>query len=519
MNKNLFKTVGVVQAANCVNEAGGKAYSLSDEAAFAQYLVTGCLNDTFYASADDQMAKVQALAANCSSDFLAKCAVYGHEVAKMKDMPAYCLAVLTARYENELLRKVFSRVVTNSKMLTNYVQMIRSGVTGRKSFGTVAKNLIGDWITAKNGDQLFNASVGVSAPSLEDVIKMVHPKAKNTEQNHTIAYLLGKNYDIMLLPERIRQYEAFKVNPVGEVPSVDFRLLSNLTLSEDNWKALAKKMSWNQLRMNLNTLGRHNVFNDESCVDAIAAKLRDENEVVKNNAFPYQLMTTFNNAEVPTKISNALQDAMEVATRNVGKIGSGKVTVCADISGSMDSPVTGYRAGATTTTTCRDISALIASVVLRNNDNGKVVAFHTNACEPKLNARDSVMTNSKKLRELPSGGTDCSCAMKLMNDKNYNSDVVIFVSDNMSWVDYYGYGYSNSSRGTGLAHEWSKYKARVKGAKLILIDIQPSASTQVSDSKDVLNVGGWADSAFEVIQKFVNNEGGHFVETISATVL
>ena len=35
MNKNLFKTVGVVQAANCVNEAGGKAYSLSDEAAFA----------------------------------------------------------------------------------------------------------------------------------------------------------------------------------------------------------------------------------------------------------------------------------------------------------------------------------------------------------------------------------------------------------------------------------------------------------------------------------------------------
>ena len=518
MNKNLFKSGGV-QASNCVNEAGGKAYSLSDEAAFAQYLVTGCLNDTFYASADDQMAKVQALAASCSSDFLAKCAVYGHEVAKMKDMPAYCLAVLTARYENDLLRKTFPRVVTNSKMLTNYVQMIRSGVTGRKSFGTVAKNLISDWITAKNGDQLFNASVGVSAPSLEDVIKMVHPKAKNPEQNAIIGYLLGKEHSVDNLPVRVQQYEAFKKNPVGEVPSVDFRLLSNLTLSEDNWKALAKTMSWNQLRMNLNTLGRHNVFNDKSCVEAVAAKLRDEKEVVKNNAFPYQLMTTFNNAEVPSEISNALHDAMEIATRNVGKIGDGSVTVCVDISGSMDNPVTGYRPGATTVTTCRDVAALVGSVVLRNNDNGKVIAFHTDAIEAKLNARDSVMTNSKKLRELPSGGTDCACAMRLMNDNNYDSKVVIFVSDNMSWIDYYGSGYSASSRGTGLAHEWSKYKARVKGAKLILIDIQPYSSTQVSDSKDVLNIGGWSDSAFEVIQKFLNNEGGHFVETISATVL
>ena len=50
---------------------------------------------------------------------------------------------------------------------------------------------------------------------------------------------------------------------------------------------------------------------------------------------------------MPREVREALQDAMEIAIANVPAI-DGKVYVCPDVSGSMHSPVTGHRKGATT---------------------------------------------------------------------------------------------------------------------------------------------------------------------------
>jgi 60 kDa SS-A/Ro ribonucleoprotein len=62
------------------------------------------------------------------------------------------------------------------------------------------------------------------------------------------------------------------------------------------------------------------------------------------------------NADIPLPVVNALQDAMEVATRNVPEL-KGKVFVLPDVSGSMHSAVTGQRNGATTAVRCVDISS------------------------------------------------------------------------------------------------------------------------------------------------------------------
>src|SRR5262245_7271360 len=107
-NKALFKPlVGkLVPAATTVNEAGGAAYALRAEQALAQYVVTGCMNGTFYATAEDQLANILALAKNVDSEFLAKVAVYAREKAAMKDAPALLLAVLSVR-NPRLLAKVF----------------------------------------------------------------------------------------------------------------------------------------------------------------------------------------------------------------------------------------------------------------------------------------------------------------------------------------------------------------------------------------------------------------------------
>ena len=56
-------------------------------------------------------------------------------------------------------------------------------------------------------------------------------------------------------------------------------------------------------------------------------------------------------------MKEALQDAMETATQNVPAI-AGKVWILPDVSGSMQSPVTGYRPGSATAVRCLDVAAL-----------------------------------------------------------------------------------------------------------------------------------------------------------------
>ncbi|HEX8338054.1 MAG TPA: hypothetical protein VF621_15060, partial [Pyrinomonadaceae bacterium] len=123
-NKTLFKTlVGkLVPAADARNEHNAPAYALTPKQALAQYAATGCLGATFYAGAEEQLAKVLELCEGVEPEFVAKTAVYARERGLMKDMPALLLAVLAAK-DVRLLAAVFPRVVDNGKMLRNFVQI------------------------------------------------------------------------------------------------------------------------------------------------------------------------------------------------------------------------------------------------------------------------------------------------------------------------------------------------------------------------------------------------------------
>ena len=108
---------------------------------------------------------------------------------------------------------------------------------------------------------MFRAAIG-NDPSLEDVIKMVHPKPKTAKQEALYGYLLGRPYDAESLPAIVRQYEAFKKNETDEVPDVPFLKLTALDLSDIAWQKIAERASWQTTRMNLNTFARHGVFSD-----------------------------------------------------------------------------------------------------------------------------------------------------------------------------------------------------------------------------------------------------------------
>src|SRR6185295_16812098 len=153
------------------------------------------------------------------------------------------------------------------------------------------------------------------------------------------------------------------------------------------------------------------------------------------------------------EVCDALQDAMEVAIANVPAI-EGRVFVCPDVSGSMSSPVTGYRQGATTAVRCIDVAALVAAALVRKNPPTEVLPFECDVVKVNLNSRDSVMTNAAKLASVGGGGTNCSAPLALLNRRQAKGDFVIFISDNESWVD------AGGGRGTATMREWTVFKQR-----------------------------------------------------------
>ena len=104
------------------------------------------------------------------------------------------------------------------------------------------------------------------------------------------------------------------------------------------------------------------------------------------------------------------------------------------------------------------------------------------------------------------GSYSARCANQVVSE----ADLVIYVSDNQSWVD------ARSAGSTETMRQWGAFKERNPKAKLVCIDVQPFANTQAKEREDVLNVGGFSDEVFEVVNAFADGtlHGGHWVERI-----
>jgi 60 kDa SS-A/Ro ribonucleoprotein len=510
-NKSLFASYAgkLLPRTNAKNREGAPAYALEPRHQLAQLAMTGTLSSTFYASGLAQLADVQALAAKVDPVFIAKAAIYARKRGSMKDMPALLLANLSM-LDAKLFARAFPHVVDNGKM-----QIMRSGAAGRKSLGSRPKAMVEAWLNAAPDRQIMNAAVGQS-PSLADVIRMVHPKPATAERRALYAYFIGMPYDVAMLPEAARGLEAFKRDASNPVPDVPFQMLTSLELTPQHWAAIAKTAGWQMLRMNLNTFDRQCVFAIDGFAEMVAARLRDPAEIAKSRVLPYQLMTAYAAAsqEVPQDVREALQDAMEIAIANVPAI-KGSVVVCPDVSGSMSSPATGYRKGATSVVRCIDVAALVAAAMLRVNRNARVLPFENNVVDVALNPRDTVLTNAAKLAAVGGGGTNCSAPLAVLNAERANVDLVVFISDNQSWMD------ARANDRSGLMAEWTKLKQRNPQAKLVCIDIQPHGTTQAFERDDILNVGGFSDAVFETIAAFASGTIGpaHWVGEIEKVEL
>lgn len=569
-NKSLFSSLkSLLRRADARNEAGGPAYALDARTALAQLAATGCFNGTFYSDANAQLELLERLIAHVNDNvFLAKLAIYSRERAFLKDMPAALTAILAAR-DTVLFHKVFDRVIDNGRMLRTLFQMIRSGQFGKRSLSSSAQRAFQRWLNTASVEQLLSASIG-NDPSLRDILRLARPTPTDNGRRALFGWLTNKAVDKWApateadLAEQVQLLRAFRTAETDEQQiallqklNARWDLLADSAKGPKVWAAMARTMGPQALRMNLNTLRRHGVFEPQPgrfaqqmakllprlgwseeapsdgqlMVQYVAGRLADENEIRRSRQFPYQYLAAYLNAadDLPSAIKVALHKAAESACGNIPVL-SGPIVIGLDVSGSMRSPVTGYReAGSTTRMRCVDVAALVAAALLRRNPDSVVIPFDTRVHAVKVDPSDSILSLAERLAKYGGGGTDCSlplvAANRMYSGRRFAG--VVMVSDNESWV-YQGRANAHGLRGTtGLLSEWQKFtqnQVRLQGhgspgPKLICIDLQPNTTTQAPERSDILNVGGFSDAVFEVIAAFIGGDAGRFTSEVEAVVL
>lgn len=527
MNKTLFASAPK-HPADTTNDAGGRAYELRPEDALAQLAATGCFGDSYYTTAEQQLDTVLKYARLCDDTFVAKTAVYARQKGYMKDMPAALAAYLSGK-KSTLFVPAFRATIDNGKMLRNFMQMIRSGQFGRKSFGSTAKKEIRRLLEGWSDEKLFRQTVG-DKPSFQDIIKMIHPKPKTDSRKALYAYLLGKEYTESHLPNLVSWFEKWKKDPAGTmVPNVPFQMLTGAAPSDETWAKIAAKAGWHETRMNLNTYLRHKVYDDKDLVLELANRIKDAEIIRSSRVFPFQLVATWASIDdrVPRAIQLAIGEAADIAFENVPKR-AGKMIILVDVSGSMyGAPVTQARSKSTKVT-CSMAAANLGAALWKANPDSMLVAYSNRASIVKANPNDSLSTVAKGILECPSagGGTNTGEALAAALTR-MPADTVIILSDNQSWMDSaMGYGYSSllSYMGTPMrAHQpqatttmkvWDAHLRQHPGAKLVCYDFTPNTTTQAADTKSVLRVGGFSDSALQIIQSFFDGELGGFAEQV-----
>ena len=501
---------GELRATDTRNRAGGTAYALSPKEALAQLAATSTLGGAFYSSAEAQLIEVIERARTLDDRFIAQVALYARETGRMKDLPALLAAILASR-GSEFLSKVFPRVIDNPRQLRTFVQIVRSGVTGRRSFGSRPKRLIAEWLDRCSDAQLVRGSHGQS-PSLADIVKMVHPKPSTESRAALYSFLIGGTPERASLPDLARELAEFRAGERAELPDVPLPLLSGFELTTAHWIDIADRAPYQTTRMQLNSFLRHGVFDDPQMVEKISERLKDRAAIERSGVQPYQIMVGLQNLApgMPPSIQHALEDALELSVENV-PAWPGRVAVCVDVSGSMHAPITGHRKGGTSAVRCVDVAALIAATVVRQTAEAEIVPFAWDVHEVLIRRHDSIATTAERLAALCGGGTDCSAALRFLNRRKSRATLVVYVSDNESWLD--------AREGeSGVMREWARYQKRVPDARLVCLDVQPYTDTPAYTRDDILNLGGFSDAVFGRIDEFARAEGSPatWVETIEA---
>jgi len=295
------------------NLAGGKAYTMTPEMELLHGVLSTFLDDKYYESGEDRMARLKTLIAKVDPEFTARLAVIARKEFHLRSVTTLLLGELARVHRgNDLVKRAIVASVVRVDDTTELISYLG------KPLPKQVKRGIRNSLYKFTGHQLAKYKGEGKKVSLVDVFNLVHPKVEfaSEEQKDAWAKLLK-----------------------GELKSKDTweSELSNKETDEERAKALVyliveDKMGYMALLRNLNNIIKYKL--PDEVKEHVAKRIADHEQVKRSKQLPFRFLTAYDNVKGERIFTDAISQAMDYALDNVPKL-SGKTLIAIDSSGSM----------------------------------------------------------------------------------------------------------------------------------------------------------------------------------------
>jgi hypothetical protein len=345
---------------------------------------------------------------------------------------------------------------------------------------------------------------------LKDVLRLTHPKPKDSYRNQLYRYLIYGE-----VGEELKQIRALK--KLLQKKEFDAEALELIQESHATWELAIshfgnKTEVWNALDIpfmaglrNLRNLLETGAY---QALDSVVEKLKDEKAVLKSKQFPFRFYSAYREVsslsnvsrEYQQKVLRALEIALFLSVKNLPKL-DGRTAIIVDTSGSMHNSIS-----KNSVVEYIDIATLMGSIARYVSDESLVVAFGTTAKVVPLSRDSGILKNMETIKNTDVGhATYVEEALKLLEKNDYVPDRILLFSD----MQVYSEGYMSS-----VVESVNRYLAKNKTTKFYSFDLAGyGTAIQPAQKQRVFLFSGWSEKMLNYID-MVEKEDFRILEEI-----
>lgn len=494
------------KAKETVNYEGAKAFVLTPQLELYTAVATAGLSDQLYEKQSDKLIRLRELIAKNDPAFVAKLAIYAREQMYLRSIPLV-LAVELAKSQsgNAVVGQLTNRVVQRADEITELLAYyaIANERNDVKKLNKLSKQLQKGLAAAFNkfDEYQFAKYNRDAAVKLKDALFLVHPKATDEAQQ--------------ALFDKIAKDEL-------QVPytwETELSALGQLKYDSAELKKAAVKAKWEELiesgKVGYMAMLRNlrNILEAEVSKEAlkkVCAYIANEKAIANSKQLPFRFLSAYrelkgmNNGRVGLLL-DALEQAVLYSAKNIaGFDDDTKVVIAADVSGSMQKPVS-----AKSKVLLYDIGLMLA-MLLKNRCENAITGMFGDTWKMITVPNKNILANVQEFyrREGEVGySTNGYLVVEDLLRKNKVVDKVMLFTDCQLW--------NSNNNGENIANTWKQYKKIAPAAKLYLFDLAGYGNTPLNVQRDdVYLIAGWSDKIFNVLSAI--EDGSDAVKLIDA---
>jgi len=433
------------------NLAGGRAYRHSPEMELIVSVLNTFLEDKFYESGDNRIARIKKLIQKVKPEFVAKLSILARKEFHLRSVTHLLVAELSRIHRgNSLVSKAIQRIAERPDDLIEIVAYLGKPLPNQVKKG-IRKALL-------NFDkyQLAKYRTENHKVKLVDLFNLVHPKPANEEQAKVWCDLMTGN---------LKNTETWEARlSSGENKAKVWREL-----------VLEEKIGYMALLRNLRNIDEQA---DEATKKKACEIIANKERVLKSKQLPFRFYTAYKEVRNQDMLE-AVSKALEYSLENV-PVFDGKTLVAIDASGSMSGKSI-------------EIASIFAGALIKKN-NAEVVMYSDDIRGFRYLRNEPILTSADRIiKEAMYRGTQTSLVFEYAYQSNIMYDRIIILSDNESWIERYG-----------VQRYYLEYLKKNPNVYVYCVDIQGYGTKDISRPR-TFHIAGWSEKIFDFM-KWIEKE-------------